>query len=195
MHTVDLELKGRVALFRMKSDQFADLPESEHFRLELLNGVVVMAARPSADHQFCLLKLSGALDTWVTDNNLGLILPEFQLHLDEDWSPVPDLLFLASKHRSRLKRKWVVGPADLVVEILSPNDEQADRKTKLSAYARFGIPWYWIIDLDERILDEYRRGRSAYGKPVRVSFDEPFRPRLFPGLEIDLTPLELGKIS
>jgi Uma2 family endonuclease len=63
--------------------------------------------------------------------------------------------------------------------------------TKFEAYARFGVPWYWIVDLERRRLEEYKRGRRGYGRPVVVPFDEPFAPRLFTGLSVDLTSLEL----
>ena len=51
MTSATLDLKGRVVLFRMKSDQFTHLPDSDNFVLELLDGKVVMAARPAPAHQ------------------------------------------------------------------------------------------------------------------------------------------------
>jgi Uma2 family endonuclease len=191
MTSATLDLKGRVVLFRMNSEQFTALPESENFRFELLDGEVVMAARPSPAHQYFCSKMGRALDTWVEDQQLGKLFPDTQLTLDDDWSPVPDLLFLTNSHLRRIGRQFIHGPVDLVVEVLSPSDESTDRVTKLEAYARHGIPWYWIVDLRQRQLEEFRRGRLGYSRPVIAPFDEPFQPRLFPGLTLNLASMEL----
>lgn len=193
MATTNLELKGRVVLFRMKSDQFADLPRSDQFRLELLDGEVVMSSRPSPAHQHFSFQLAKELDNWIRENELGMVLPDTQLELDEGWMPVPDLTFLNKEHLDRIEEKLIRGPVDLVVEVLSPNDERADREIKFEAYAKYGLPWYWIVDLVERELEEYHLISGQYRKPVTILFDKPFKPRLFKGLTIDLASLELRK--
>jgi len=193
MQTAIRHFPGRVTLFRMKSDQFRELPDSEQVRLELLDGEVVMAARPSADHQRFAFKLAKALDDWVEEHDLGIVLPETQVELDENWMPVPDILFLERQHTSRVRRQMVVGPVDLAVEVLSPSDEHADRQSKFEAYAHFGVTWYWIVDLHERQIEEYKLVGKSYRKPVIVPFDEPFEPRLFKGLVLDLSKFVLRR--
>jgi Uma2 family endonuclease len=89
-----------------------------------------------------------------------------------------------------VKEKRIEGPVDLAIEILSPSNPELDRDTKFAAYARFGIRWYWIVDLKQRILEEYELVGNIYGNHVEAIFDEPFEPRLFPGLVIDLASLE-----
>jgi Uma2 family endonuclease len=191
MTTATLDLKGRVVLFRMKSEQFANLPDSDNFRLELLDGEVVMATRPRPEHQHFIFQLGIILNAWVRPHRRGIILLDTQMNLDEYWSPVPDLLYLTTAHQGRIGETWIEGPADLVVEVLSPSDEEADRVTKFEAYARFGVPWYWIVDLEQRQLEEYKRGRQHYGRPVIAPFNQPFQPRLFKGVSIDLASLGL----
>lgn len=191
MTTAELDLKGRVPLFRMKSEQFCELPHSERFRLELLAGEVLMSARPSPAHQCFAFRLGIALHHWVDARGLGLVLPATQLELDEDWMPIPDLVFVPKTQLHQVQRKKIVGPVGLAVEILSPNDEEADRAIKFAAYARSGIPWYWIVDLVQRQLEEYKLVGKTYRKPAVIAFSEPFAPRLFKGLTIDLASLEL----
>jgi Uma2 family endonuclease len=195
MSTAIQDLKGRVVLFRMDSDRFLDLPASESVWLELLNGEVLMSARPSLAHQHFVFQLAVVLNAWVKENQLGSIFIETQLTFDKDWAPVPDLVFLSAENQGRITRRQIKGAVDLAVEVLSPSDESTDRETKFEAYARFGIPWYWIVDLKQRQLEEYKRGRQAYGKPVIAPFDRPFTPRLFSGLTVDLASLELDTAS
>jgi Uma2 family endonuclease len=184
------ELKGRVVLFPMRSEQFCELPPSDSFKLELLDGEVLMAARPIPNHQHFLLELAVVLRAWTNAKRLGRILLDTLMKANNEWTPAPDLSFLKTEHLKRVKKKRIEGPVDLAVEVLSPSDEEADRKTKFTAYAEFGIPWYWIVDLERRVLEEYQLTGQRYGRLVTTPFDRPFKPRLFPGLVIDLASLE-----
>jgi Uma2 family endonuclease len=183
-------IKKPVVLFSMTSDQFCELPESETVNLELLDGEVVMAAKPIPPHQYFLGELFAELRAWIKPRKLGRLLLETLLKLDDLWTPAPDLVFVATKHLKRVEGKRIVGPVDLVIEILSPSTQRIDQETKFAAYARFGIPWYWIVNLKKRLLEEYELVGDAYGNKASVKFDRSFEPRLFPGLTIDLAALE-----
>ena len=41
----------------------------------------------------------------------------------------------------------------LVVEVLSPSTAQFDRIKKRRLYQRVGVPVYWIVDLDARLVE------------------------------------------
>jgi Uma2 family endonuclease len=181
-------ITGRVALFRMTSAEFAALPQSrEH--LELLNGEVVLSPRPRPPHQQFLGRLFAVLDDWVQQHRLGEVYPEVEMLLDEKWTPAPDLVFVAAERVDRVGDKQIIGPADLAVEVLSPSNPTDDRVGKFRAYAEHDIPWYWIVDLDRRVLEEYELIAGTYGNQVDAQFDQPFVPRRFPGLTIDLARL------
>jgi Uma2 family endonuclease len=184
------QLKGPLVLFRMTSDQFCELPESETVCLELLNGEVVIMPRPTSWHQYFILQLAMVIELWVRRRKLGRLLPDTLLKLDDEWTPAPDLVFVARRHLKRVKEKRIEGPVDLAIEALSPSHPELDRETKFAAYARFGIRWYWIVDLKARVLEEYELVGGSYGNLIKAPFDAPFAPRLFPGLMIDLASLE-----
>jgi Uma2 family endonuclease len=42
------------------------------------------------------------------------------------------------------------------VEVLSPSTARADRRVKRLRYQRQGIPEYWIVDLDARLVERWR---------------------------------------
>jgi Uma2 family endonuclease len=183
-------LKGPLALFRMTSDQFCELPPSDVVKLELLNGEVVVMPRPTSFHPYFVSQLMMVVDVWAKPRNLGRLLPDTLMKLSDEWTPAPDLVFVTRRHLKRVKEKRIEGPVDLAVEALTPSNPEIDRETKFTAYAQFGIKWYWIVDLKQRVLEEYELVGRSYGRPVEVSFDEPFRPRFFPGLVIDRASLE-----
>jgi len=38
----------------------------------------------------------------------------------------------------------------LAIEILSPSTSRYDRFTKRRLYQEYGVPWYWIVEIDGR---------------------------------------------
>ncbi len=125
-------------------------------------GEVVMTSPASVRHQLIgdfLLKVVG---TFVEMHNLGLVLSApFQMRLEHSGRE-PDLLFLAVEHLDRLKPTYLDGPADLVVEIASPESAERDRGTKFYEYARGGVPEYWLIDPQAKWGEFYRLEETHY---------------------------------
>ena len=80
----------------------------------------------------------------------------------------PALFFVATPHRDRLKETYLDGPADLVVEIVSPDSRLRDRGEKFAEYELGGVREYWIIDPGIMRSDFYRldsEGRSRLVEP------------------------------
>ena len=48
-----------------------------------------------------------------------------------------------------------------LVAILSPSTAHRDRGIKLDRYRHFGVPEYWIVDIDGRSLEVWRLGEGA----------------------------------
>jgi Uma2 family endonuclease len=184
-------LTGPVMLFDTTAEVFLHLPPSELFPLELLAGTVVMLPPHTPAHQYYNLNFGAALNLWVSKQQLGLILAGVNVQLHEKWVPTPDLIFLATKNLARVMKRRIEGPVDLAVEILSSSGQKRDRITKQKAYAEFGIPWYWIVDLKKRVLIEMAIVGQKYDKIVHCPFDTPFQPRMFPGLVLNLAEYEL----
>jgi Uma2 family endonuclease len=56
---------------------------------------------------------------------------------------------------------------------------EARRSTKWQLYARFGVPYYWIVDPRSRAVDVFRLAGAGYEGPRR-----------FTGTLADLPPFE-----
>ena len=63
----------------------------------------------------------------------------------------PDIVFMAAEHADRLAEQYWHG-ADLVMEVVSPDDPHRDRVTKRREYAQADIPEYWIVDPTQRSI-------------------------------------------
>ncbi len=74
-----------------------------------------------------------------------MVLAPFRLRLWDGKFREPDLLFLIDKNDSRKQNAFWTG-ADLVVEVVSPDDLKRDLVDKRREYAQAGIPDYWIVN-------------------------------------------------
>ncbi|MFQ6101468.1 MAG: Uma2 family endonuclease [Anaerolineae bacterium] len=112
---------------------------------EWVDGEVVMMTPASRRHQNIADFLTMAIRAFVEQRDLGIVLSApFQMKLEHGREP--DVLFVAREHLERLRETHLEGPADLVVEILSPESAGRDRGKKFYEYEAAGIPEYWLID-------------------------------------------------
>jgi Uma2 family endonuclease len=65
-------------------------------------------------------------------------------------------MLILNEHRDRLKPTLLLGPADLAIEIISPESEDRDYEVKFAEYAQIGVPEYWIIDPYQPAAHFYR---------------------------------------
>jgi Uma2 family endonuclease len=149
---------------------------------EWVDGEVVMYSPASDRHQDIARFLTAVLSVFVETRDLGVIRPApFQIKLGPDLpGREPDLLFVAVDHLDRLKETHLDGPADLVVEIVSPESAGRDRGDKFYEYARGGVPEYWLIDPEMEWAEFYQLEKERY----RVAFsgkEGRYDARVLPG--------------
>ncbi|HLQ38652.1 MAG TPA: Uma2 family endonuclease, partial [Planctomycetota bacterium] len=92
----------------------------------------------------------------VDDAGLGTVmLRPFDVKLSDVDIVEPDIVVVLREHLRRLEPKYLDGPPDLAVEILSPGTARRDRGTKMERYRLFSIPEYWIVDAEARVLEQF----------------------------------------
>ena len=128
---------------------------------EWVNGKVIWVHRDSEGnivgtkyvHNRLILFLARVLQGWLERiENAGQILgPEFVMSTEARPSGrEPDLLFIAPENGERIRETFLDGPADLVIEIMSPESIDRDRDDKFFEYQAAGIREYWLIDPETR---------------------------------------------
>lgn len=128
---------------------------------EWVGGEVIMVSPASTRHQQLAGFLEKVIGLYVEQRGLGQVLSApFQMKLEQGREP--DLLFIASAHLERLRGTYLDGPADLVVEIVSPESVGRDRGEKFYEYARGGVREYWLIDPQIEWADFYRLEGERY---------------------------------
>jgi Uma2 family endonuclease len=59
----------------------------------------------------------------------------------------------------RRPRRWSdITRLLLAVEVLSPSTARADRTVKRRLFQRVGVPEYWIVDVEARLVERWRPG-------------------------------------
>ena len=103
----------------------------------------------------------------------------------------PDHSFVRSGREHILGERAVEGVPDLVVEVLSPSTraEHAPGGAIRSAYERFGVPHYWLVDLGLRTVELYTlQGEpyqgGHYGEPLVLHEGDTLTSALFPDLSL-----------
>ena len=80
-----------------------------------------------------------------------------------------------------------VGIPLLIAEVLSPSTALFDRVKKRRLYQRVGVPVYWIVDLDARLVEAWTPEAE---RPVIVDGRLEWQPDPeVPALEIELPEL------
>ncbi|MFN4219137.1 MAG: Uma2 family endonuclease [Candidatus Bipolaricaulia bacterium] len=129
---------------------------------EWVDGEVVMVSPASLPHQEIKRLLVAILQAYVEQRDLGEVLDApFQMRLVElQRGREPDVLFIAKEHLDRLKETYLDGPADVVIEIVSPESGPRDRGEKYYEYEAAGVREYWLIDPDRQHAEFYLLNRQ-----------------------------------
>jgi len=162
---------------------------------EWVDGEVVMYSPASDRHQDMARFLTAVLSIYVETYGLGVIRPApFQMKLERGREP--DLLFVAREHLNRLKETYLDGPADLAVEIVSPESAGRDRGEKFYEYEQAGIPEYWLIDPQTERAEFYQLTAAGQYRLVLPDAEGIYRAAVLPDLWLRVawlwqTPLPL----
>lgn len=150
---------------------------------EWVDGEVVMVTPASDRHQDLVRFLIQVLGTYVEAKALGVVRPApFQMYLPElRRGREPDLMFIASDHVDRLKNSYLEGPADLVVEIVSPESRLRDRGEKYAEYELAGVPEYWLVDPELQRADFYTLDKTGRFRLMDLEPEGVFRSQVVPG--------------
>jgi Uma2 family endonuclease len=101
----------------------------------------------------------------------------------------PDLVYLDASRLDRVSERDFEGPPTLVIEVLSPTTASADRGVKRQLSARYGVPHYWLVDPDARVVETYRLTRDTCEPGPQLTGTAPAALPPFPDLVLDAAAL------
>jgi len=159
-------------------------------RYEIIDGELIVTAAPIPLHQKILLKLAARLLDHAEKHQLGEVyVAPLDIVFSRSTVLEPDLLFISRDRLHIIGEKYLTGPPDLVVEVLSESTARLDRETKAKQYARYGVPEFWLIDPEGRTVEMFRLREGVYELAAALAYLDKLESPLFPGLTLPVSSL------
>ncbi len=130
-------------------------------RYEVVHGELFVTPAPRAVHQLIVRRLTVALDVYLARHRVGAV---FSSPADISWSEdtlvQPDV-FVAVLEEARTLDWRRMQHLLLAIEVLSPTTARADRFAKRRLYQEIGVPVYWAVDPDTRVVEVWEPPNTA----------------------------------
>lgn len=140
-----IRISGTIIATGVSYDTFINGYEGQ--RVEWVNGAVIAMASIDERHD-ALINFSRVLFTAYLEHTGGRIVgdPMIMRLITVPSSRAPDIQILLPDRLHQLQKNEVVGPANLVIEIVSPGNSRTDYVDKRREYELGGVPEYWILN-------------------------------------------------
>lgn len=167
-------------------EDYLALPDNR--LIEYSHGIVEVLAMPSYAHQVIVAWLYEMLLSYARSHGLGrVIFSPLRIRLWAGKYREPDIMFMRQENRRRIHNQYWDG-ADLVMEVLSPDDPAKDAEIKRREYAQAGIPEYWLVNpMDETItVFTLPEGDKTYAIHGRYDRSQAAESVLLAGFAVDV---------
>jgi Uma2 family endonuclease len=125
-------------------EQYLRLSAATSRLLEYDQGRIEVLPAPTDEHQTLLRWLLLYLMSLIEPRGIVHVAP-LRLRVGPECYREPDLLLLRDARDPRRRNEAWEG-ADLVIEIISPDDPERDTVTKRAQYAAASVTEYWLVD-------------------------------------------------
>jgi Uma2 family endonuclease len=174
----------------LSTEQYLRMIEAGVFdstdKVELIGGFITPMAPVGPEHNGSLFKLTKFFVPAAEKFELAV---QATVSMAEGQVLEPDFALLTPRADGYMKA--LPGAADvlLVVE-LAASSIQSDRHVKLPIYAAAGIPEYWIVDLNQKTLEIYRKPvGDTYADQKKLSGDDEASPLACPEIVLRIVSL------
>ena len=138
-------------------------------KAEFINGEMILHSPATMKHGDILSRLSGLVQAYVKNNNLGWVgVEKMMIRLTRN-DYEPDLIFFKTEKANQFKPDQLLFPApDMIVEVLSDSTEKRDRGIKFDDYAAHQVAEYWLVDPESKSIEQYLLKEDAYHLQVKL---------------------------
>ncbi|MGE3912210.1 MAG: Uma2 family endonuclease [Chloroflexota bacterium] len=175
------------------SSDLESLPNVEGTRYEIIDGDLFVSKQPALEHQYVCLELGTALHLWSKSTGLGRAYNAPGLIFEADDDVAPDVIWISHEklRAGRDDAGHIRTAPDLAVEVLSPGtaNQRRDREFKLKLYSRQGVSEYWIVDVQLRMVQVYRRQNTALDLVATLTNTDMLTSVMLPGFGLPVRDL------
>jgi Uma2 family endonuclease len=143
-------------------DDHVHFPEDGR-RHEIIGGEHVVSPAPSVRHQDAVGALFSGLRRLIQEAGLGRVfVSPIDVQLSETDVVQPDVVVVLADRSGIIRETRLIGAPSLLVEVLSASTASRDRSLKAHLYARSGVPEYWLVDPERRVVEQHVLEGGAY---------------------------------
>ncbi|MEI7645303.1 MAG: Uma2 family endonuclease [Chloroflexales bacterium] len=142
-------------------EQYLKLTDQTNHFIEFTDGVIEVLPMPTDSHQVILLFMYDLLRTFLAQIGGKVLVSPLRLQIRPGKQREPDILLVRDASDPRRQNRFWQG-ADLVAEIVSPDDPERDTVEKVADYAEAGIPEYWIVNPEAETITVLTLQGDAY---------------------------------
>ena len=154
--------------------------------IEFTDGHVQELPMPTFTHQAILAFLYRLFHEHIEPRGGVVLFAALRMRIRAGKFREPDLLLLRDRSDARCEDRYWLG-ADLVAEVVSPDDPERDLVEKRADYAEAGIPEYWIVDPRNETITVLTLDGDTYVEQGVYSRGESAASSLLTGFAADVT--------
>ena len=157
--------------------------------IEFSHGQLEALPMPRMSHQQVVLILIQMLLRYLRAQDLGTVLfAPLRVQLWPGKFREPDVVFMHRANAARMGEAFWDG-ADLVMEVVSPEDRRRDLETKRREYAQAAIPEYWIVDPETQLITVLTLAGAEYAVYGEFGPGAQATSLLLPGFVVDVAAI------
>lgn len=137
----------------MDNPSYKDFNE---YSYEIINGKIYAMTQPNIQHIRITKNIFRQFDRYLDGKQCEAFSDSLAVFYDETNRKnyvIPDVMIICNRDIIRFNGAY--GSPDLIVEVLSSSTAQNDRTLKKDIYEKIGVKEYWIVDINNRLVEVY----------------------------------------
>ena len=166
-------------------DDYLWLTDHTRRLVEFTDGYLEILPMPSRGHQRILAFLYSTFHAFLEPLGGEVLFAPLRLRVRQGKFREPDLLLIRDSRDTRSGERFWTG-ADVVVEVVSPDNPQRDLVLKRGDYAEAAIPEYWIVDPATETITVLKLEGAGYVEHGVYERGARAGSPALPGFEVDV---------
>lgn len=181
--------EGQVIAMGVSAEEYMEKYAADF--CEWVSGVVIKMSPIHEDHDMLTRYLATLFSAYFELKPIGTIRqgPFVQRLGDAEPRREPDIQIILNTNPGTLTETYMDGPADICIEVVSPESVERDHGTKLAEYERGGVSEYWIIDPIREETRFYRLNDKGVYIRQEVDAQGYYRTSALPGFKLHVPTL------
>ena len=162
-------------------------------RLELIKGKIFkMSPAPSSAHQIIFGAIFSSIYNHLKGKKCKVFSAPYDVRLIKRSSDTVDVATVVQPDicvicdLSKIDSRGCLGAPEIVVEILSPGNNNKELQNKYEAYEEAGVLEYWIIHPEEKTFLKYTLTNNCYQASKLLTVGDVISTPILPGFVLTL---------